>query len=120
MFQACVIAILRFAELPPASDLDRFPSVAWCQEAEATAKRFHEVFMGNRLFEPHRAAHWNAAIQHQNDVLALYALVRQAHGDGRRVFRPSLKLLKETLGADDYALGRLPPPVPVWALRQID
>jgi hypothetical protein len=31
-----------------------------------------------------------------------------------------IRLLEELLGEEDFALGRMPPPVPVWRFQWVD
>jgi hypothetical protein len=49
----------------------------------------------------------------------IYELARCIRSPGHPLW-PNLHELKYVLPPDAYALGHLPPPVPLWALRRID
>lgn len=107
---------------PPEADLYRFPPFevarpAWRQAwdyADGLARQSHPSLMSEREWPPDdlRAdAAW---------CLACWAALDWAHCHAcSRERRQWLARLRKRLGDDDYYAGRMPPPVPLWRLREI-
>lgn len=116
---------------PPLTDLQRFPSLVICREAITFNRAYHDHASAARQFYPHTGT-WHAqhperqfldrALYETDNLFYVWDCLSWAQDasrteESRRFWLGRLRL---TLGRDAYAVGAMPPAVPVWLFRRID
>ncbi len=134
---AAVLPVEAVRQLPPLSDLARFPSEPYCQTMVLFNRAWLAQFRVQQVLHPEQAD-WTAEACWQADHCAdIWGQVCMAqHGiipsrmmsRGKRpdvwvkywtVQRAALGRLREVMGEEAYLSGVMPPPVPLWALRRL-
>jgi hypothetical protein len=110
------------ADAPPLYDCKRFPDRATVSELLAFNRAYRQRMDSRQAVE---VVHWweyREAVQEADRLYQVWDTVRDARCDYYYVTvrRHALKKLRDTLGAEDYYAGHLPPHVPVWRFQRID
>jgi hypothetical protein len=110
------------ANAPPVSDCLRFPDRAVVSELLAFNRAYRQQMDTRQAVE---LVHWwefREAVQEADRLYQVWDNVRDARCDYYYVTvrRHALKKLRDTIGAEDYYAGKLPPHVPVWRFQKID
>ncbi len=118
-------------ELPPLSDLDRFP-VKWVVEEQLEFSRQHRAWLRvQQGAHPYWSADWQPWLDEAQELWDVWSLLDSAWmewtddgWEGGEPFdvdayrRGLLAQLRDRLGYRDYYEGRMPPPVPIWRFRR--
>ncbi len=119
---ALTLFLLVFArtrpDLPPVTDLDRFPSEEACEMAISFSEQLQSNFDNRRQVERWRWQEYSDAIGMSRKIEDAWKDLRwihwaQRYGTNSLSARRGLSELRETIGPDAYALGIMPPPSPV-------
>lgn len=110
------------ADAPPIADAQRLPAAdhaaGCCQFNEAFQRHLDAV----ALTSPADAERWRSAREETRRLGGIWADIGYAADDSFTTWmyrRRRLRCLREALGEADYAAGRWPACVPVWAFREM-
>lgn len=109
-------------DLPPLTDLDRFP----CRDAVVNAwqlnVQYRDVLAFRQAMYPHRHWEYETVLEESRELFEVWDTLDDAqrwyYDEALR--RRRLARLLELLGPADYYAGRLPPAVPVWRFEEIN
>jgi hypothetical protein len=114
----------RYRELsdaPRVSDSFRFPERPAVNELVRFNRAFRKHIDQRQQLETDRADTLRTVIHETDRLYAVWDAVRDARCEFYyiTVRRQALKKLKDLLGEDSYAAGRLPPNVPTWRFNEL-
>lgn len=109
------------ADAPLLADAQRFPDRGAVNEMLAFNRAYRRHLDGRQPMESDRSTPLQAALRETDKLYQVWDSVRDARCDFYYVTvrRQALKKLRDTLGADDYYSGKLPPYVPLWRFQEI-
>jgi hypothetical protein len=115
----------RYAELkdaPKLGDCQRFPDRGTVNDLLAFNRSYRRYLDGRQALEQDRCSQLKAAQQETDWLYQVWDAVRDARCDYYyiTVRRQALKRLYETVGAEAYDKGALPPHVPLWRFHDMN
>jgi hypothetical protein len=110
------------ANAPPLHDASRFPDRATVSELLAFNRAYRQNMESRQAVELLHWAEFRQAVNEADRLYQIWDTVRDARCDYYYVTvrRHALQKLRDTLGAEEYYAGKLPPHVPVWRFNRAD
>ena len=113
---------LELADAPSVHDAERWPTRALATDYLDFNRAYRRTLEVRQVADRPRWQEYQTAVEETESLYQLWDTARDARCECYYVHfrRRALKRLRDRLGEDDYAAGRLPPPVPLWRFRPID
>ena len=107
------------ADAPPLADAYWLPPAAVAREWRCFNLRYQQGVQQRRAAEAHHREEWSDALQEAEQICEILFLVETAASPNKSWVcrRQALRQLRELLGPEAYAAGRLPPCVPLWRFQ---
>jgi hypothetical protein len=114
----------RYQELdgaPPLADAARFPDRTVVNELLVFNRAYRKYLEERQPIEPAHASELRTVLQEVDHLYQVWDAVRDARCEYYYVTvrRQALKRLHDLMDEEDYALGLLPPHVPLWRFQQV-
>jgi hypothetical protein len=113
---------LELADAPPLHDCQRFPDRALINDLLAFNREYCKQLTNRQSVEIAYFWELKREIQETERLYEIWSLAREARTEYYFVWvrRAALKKLRESVGAQSYYSGCLPPHVPVWNFARLD
>jgi hypothetical protein len=113
---------LELADAPPLHDCQRFPDRGLINDLLAFNRSYRKQLCTRQSLEVAYFWELKQVIQETDRLYDLWDMAREARTDYYYVWvrRAALKKLRDTVGAQTYYSGCLPPHVPVWNFARLD
>lgn len=114
--------VLELADTPHLGDCLLLPTYQQAAESCGMNKRFQETLEMEQVIYPCRADRLERVLSETRQLYCLWSSVQQATcpNESWPNRRLALRAIREIASPEAYYRGQLPPPVPLWCLKQID